>query len=458
MRFLSCSARVHSLGVPKYLDCHPEEYKLICTIIEHNGNCTFLPSLRKLRWALRDGNGLFPPQFAPQALHSLSFTHSGANPTPAQGDLVLQYTPFIRTLSICSDWLVGLAGPTSQSIVDIALSLKYLESLRIWEADESMPLTPPDLQRLGASPTITDLDVYITSFQDTRDQVELPRMRRLRLVGLAVNVSSLLRRIQAPSLLELELGCMAITATGFVHLMTDLGGSPVSGNLRSLFLSPSRSYGSEVLSDPDAVWFLSTLLRPCVNMVKLKRFELDSIPWENVITDSDDIREIAKCLPNTLRRLSLPHLNYPPSPPLTLLWHFAHHCPNLVKLEFLALSLDSVSCHNSFWCTDCGKPSDMVTDAGTPLDPIKVRGHPLRTFRAGDMERQSLPEGMEREDVEAIGEYLHSLFPKLDMVRMRDLVKRNRPPTDRCLDSGYYVVLNAIEAARERQLRRDVGE
>ena len=59
-------------------------------------------------------------------------------------------------------------------------------------------------------------------------------------------------------------------------------------------------------------------------------------------------------------------------------------------------------------------------------------------------------EGMRIWDTLAIGEYLHSLFPKLDMVRMRDLVKRNRPPTDRCFDSGYYMVLDAIEAARER--------
>ena len=367
---------------------------------------------------------------------------------------MLQYTPLIRTLSIASHWFVGLVGPTSQSIVDIALSLKYLQCLQVWAASDTIFVTPSDLQQLGASSTITILDVHITSSQDARGPLELPRLRYMRLSGLAVNISSLLRHIHAPALRYLCLNCTAITATGFVHLMRDLSGFPISRNLRSLFLYPSRSDGSEVLSDPDAVWFLSTLLRPCVDMAKLLIFELHSIPWENVITDSDDIREIAEFLPNTLRRLSLPHLDYPPSPPLTLLRHFAHHCPNLVELEFLALGLDSVSCRNSFWDADSGKSSDVETALLYPAEG----GHPLRTFRTGDIERQSLPKGMEREDVVAIGEYLHSLFPRLDMGRMRDLVKRKRPTTDRCFDSGYYVVLNEIEAARERQLRRDVGE
>ena len=459
------------------MDCHPEEYKLICTIIEHNKNCTFLPSLHKIGWALRDGNGLLPQHFAPRALHSLYLTYSSAIPTPAQGDLVQQYTPFIRTLSIGSHYLMPLVRPNPPPVVDIALSLKYLETLRIWEDYQTMSLTPSDLQRLGKSPTIRDLDVHITGFRECRDAVKLPKIRRLRLVGMAVDISSLLRHIKAPALFDLELSCNATNAKHFVNVVRSLGGAPLAQNLCSLSLSASRfwnsegTYDSDVTYEPDSVWYLSTLLRPCINMVKLQSFKLSTIPWENVITDCDDIREIAEWLPNTLRRLSFSHLHYPPWPPLTLLRHFARHCPNLIELEFLALRLDPVPYCDSPWYADDILPLDTIKRdhplqtfrtgdmwrRSVLLDPTEG-GHPLQTFRTGDIERQSLPEGMEREDVEAIGEYLHSLFPNLDMVRMRDLVKRNRPPTDRCFDSGYYVVLDAIEAARERQLRRDVVE
>ena len=370
-----------------------------------------------------------------------------------------QYTPFIRTLSIGSHLLMPLARPNSLSVVEIALSLKYLESLRIWAAYEAMSLTPSDLQRLGESPTIRDLDVHITSFRESRDSVKLPKIRRLRLVGMAVDISSLLRHIKAPALFDLELSCNATNAKHFVDVVRSLGGAPVAQNLRSLSLSASRywnsegTYDSDVTYEPDSVWYLSTLLRPCINMVKLQSFELSTIPWENVITDGDDIREIAEWLPNSLQRLSLSHLHYPPWPPLTLLRHFARHCPNLIELEFLALRLDPVPCCDSPWYADHSKSSE--TDDIVPSDTIKG-DHPLQIFRTGDMWRRSLPEGMEQEDVKAIGEYLHSLFPRLDLVRMRDLVKRNRPPTCRCFDSGYYLVLNQIEKAREKRRREGV--
>ena len=77
----------------------------------------------------------------------------------------------------------------------------------------------------------------------------------------------------------------------------------------------------------------------------------------------------------------------------------------------------------------------------------------MQIFRTGDMWGRSLPEGMEQEDVKAIGEYLHSLFPRLDVVRMRDLAEQNQPRTCRCLDSVYYLVLNEMETARETRRR-----
>ena len=318
MRFLLCSSRVRSLGDPEYLNCHPKEYKLICTIIKHNKNYTFLPGLHKISWALRDGNGLIPPQFAPQALHSLHLTRSGADETLDQRDLVQQCMPFIRTLSVGSHWLMPLESPNAPSIVDIALSLKYLESLQIWEAYEAMPLTPYDIRRLGKSPTIRDLDVHIKGFQETHRGVKLPNIHRLRLVGLAVDISSLLRHVEAPALFDLKLSCKAVHPAQLVDLMRDLGEAPVSGNLRSLSLSASRCWSSEwrfhgdVIYEPDSVWYLSTLLRPCINMVNLQSFEFSTISWENIITDGDDIHEIAQWLPNALQRLSLS----PPLPPV----------------------------------------------------------------------------------------------------------------------------------------------
>ena len=450
MRFLLCSARVRTIGVPHHHDCPPEEFKLICTIIKHNGDSTFLPSLRTLFWALRNGNDLLPPLFAPQSLHSLHLTPSYVDPAAIIGKSIRQFTPSIRSLSINIFHHLKLVDPKLQeSVVDIALSLKNLESFMIRQSDSrdpSLVFTPFDIQRLGKSPTLTYIAVDIAPFQGAPALIELPRIRGLECTGRITDILTLLKKVKAPLLDLLDLPEVNVYAAAHLEgFMRDLSNMSLARTLQSLYLSIFQHWDGRLSVN------LSTFLKPCISMSKLEKLYLHNSMWRNVLSNDEDIREIAQYLPDSLRYLSLPDFHYSPWPSFTLLRHFARHCPNLVELELRALCLDS-----RMWQLHYSE--EINEDSRPHLGFLSWKGdHPLQILRTGDMLWGSLPDGMEQEDVEKTGAYLNALFPNLDLSRMREILGKGLPPECRSSGAGYYSVLNAVEAAREEQGRRAIG-
>ena len=386
-------------------------------MIEYTNECALLPllgsaSLQSLCICQEDGGTL---------LHS----------SP-----LIQGAPFIHTLEISWD-----ANEVDIPIVEMLLGFKRLRSLVFRHQS-----TPSELCRLGSSPTLECLVVWITGFVGSCVAVELPTIRELKLQGDSENISALAATLRAPSLIHLAVDMIAGTfIPSIVQSVQSICTSSISAGLRSLSLKFTGT--SLIMSSnagrPAAVISLSSILKPSFAMDQLESLEVDAPQCYvdrvlRIITSDGDL-EVVACGLKILQSISLSGVIFlpeplsqhshggflasvvenPPNIPVTILRHFASHCPNLVSL-----SLDRVHL--------CTSPEELSTCLRGHHEAA-LRGHPMRNLNLGRVtDYTSLDEitGNPNINHKAVGQYLDSLFPNLDVPWMQYNYTPRRSPEE----------------------------
>ena len=429
-RFLSYAARVH--GLHGHI-CLPAQGKLIQILFQYNGDSSFLPSLKTIRWGFGEDDVRFLSLLAPPTLRSLDLSYH--KPCDAHGHRMPLYNlsgfPILTTLSII--WCDHhIPQDDRNRIVQAALSAPGLMSFRLAGPEQTWSgqgLTPSEIGKLGTMSTLQALNVNINSIDIQQDKVDLLRIRKLRCRGGYIGISTLITALHSPLLIEFKASLASggiFTLHNHILCMQSISASRFSQTLRILSLRfGTPRYPSSIT--------LRKFLQPLFSMNRLEVLSINCPQYSIVATDPD-LLAVACAFPN-LRALAIKnllYLSFPTSqptpsshrrsassstmfsrtfpmlpeypswpfwmPPATLAV-FAQHCPHLLSLK-LGLVLDP----------SCLPPKLEQSIPGIP------NGHPLRELQVG-LARA----GANNAKVWACALLLDAMFPNLDTARMRVL-------------------------------------
>ena len=464
-RFLLCASRVHCIGTADFtgraslnhrsLHLQRGEHELVRVLVEHNSGETFLPSLQILYWVPAvDGNDetLLSTLLCSRSLVRLYLQQPDIKfgqpaPLALKSDVHLQGAPLLRVLVI--KWDV--------QYVDIPVTrwLSNFKWLRHVEL-ECEQLDPSDFERLGNSQSLEYIRCKITGFADCRRKIKLSSTKTLRVVGHFESISGFVTSVEAPLLTEFLAGIGVPSTVPMLQCVQCIRSSSLSANLHTLHLYTYNCHGVIIkLGNPVS---LSSFLEPYYTLKTLRHLSIEgTVPTAAILMTDNDLNTIAQGF-QRLRSLSISHTVFLPQSslppewradmhdimnamllwrpgagcaPITVLRHFALHCPHLIALSLDCVSISTeggdLSLHSANWRSD-------VIGAGHLLRDLNLTRRSWKYYWDPSI------------DPLEVGEYLNTLFPELNTVTLRERVPAA------CISDKWGRVVDEI-AARQRGRR-----
>ena len=408
------------------------ENELIHVLAGHNDGGTFLPSLQTLYWVPADDGddetflSTLSCSRTLVRLHLQQPDSSRGTPAVLKPDVHLKGAPLLRVLVI--KWN---AQHVNVPITNIVLNFNELRRVQL----ECEQLGPSDLEPLGRSQSLEYIHCEkVTEFEDFRRKIRLPGTRTLKVVGQIENVSSFVSCVEAPLLREflVDIG-IPRSPQLMLQCVKCIRSSSFSANLHTLHLEIYPLFTEDRLADVTIILYpvwLSSLLEPCYTLKTLQNLAIKATRSTVIIMTDDDLNTVARGS-QRLRSLSISYVTFlceplPPEDqanphainmsgirsrasgaPITVLRHFALHCPHLVTL-----SLDCVRIS-----TEGKNLRDLSASWRESLGA--ARGHPLRNLSLKARRHYVRDVSFDPLEVE---EYLDTLFPELDTARLREQV------------------------------------
>ena len=349
-------------------------------------------------------------------------------------------------------------------IVQAPLGFQYLHS---FEANY-FEFNPLDLQRLGNSLTLGELQLDIAGFEFSNTKIDLPRIQTLCPSGQVEDITALVTRLQAPVLVDFRtiIKFQRLQVAPVIQCIRRISESSFGARLCSLeitidFLNKTENPATNQASADNDVILLSSVLQPCFSMPVLEDLQFfGSVfhPCPCIIVTDDDMPAVARGLKH-IRRLTIGrtiylHEPFPPqitrdyverqlvesarcAPDVTILQHFALHCPRLVALNLDNLNINVPRASLSL--------PQQLNDNRHPFVRTPSAQHPLRALDIWRLAQDGRVDSDDEEDgvdAVAVAEYLDVLFPHLDIRHMQMF----------SFENTWHAVLNQI-AARQRSRR-----
>ena len=342
-------------------------------------------------------------------------------PLVLKSDVHLQGAPLLRVLVIkWDDQYVNIP------VTRILSSFRWLRHIEL----ECKQLDPSDFERLGNSQSIEYIRCKITGFTNYPTEIKLPSTKTLKVVGHFEDILGFVASVEAPLLTEFLVAIRIPSLAPILQCVQRIRSSSLSANLYTLHLE-IRYDGVTIIGHPVS---LSSLLEPYYTLKTLQNLSIQGSNPTTVIMTDDDLDIVARKF-RRLRSLSISDvvfLSHPLPPewsedvhnmltlmvhgkpgvgcgPITILRHFALHCPHLIKLSLNCVSVSTegqdpdLRLHSANWRDSVGAA------LGHPLRDLNLTRPPWYNYRwdpsIGPMD---------------VGEYLDTLFPELDTVTLRE--------------------------------------
>ena len=381
-QFLRCAARVR---IVEHYDREilSTEALLIRTLFVFNQDTTFLPSLRRLTWILKDTTCSILPFICSSSLDTMRLTYYGGNTSVMSSEiasLTTDISPHVRTLSVHGSQAVHVLF-----ILAMVSHMKELESLSIAADWLDASSSPVFVGSLATFPSLRRLNIIIRdgAFHNV---ISLPALSRLQCRGFPGDLLSFLKALDAPHMRDVEFSfedgalsecarCVQKVSTKFPSIHS-LGVTAwiKHPELIFRFITYEMSLPDILKSCPLSV--LQTLEKLTIHMAADCRLSSFS---------GEDFNTLIKILPN-LRHLTL-------------------SLPPRMLLPVSVLQAAALTCHFLAFFKIEGIRMDPSAWALIPLAP-QGGNHPLR-----ELHMMGLP----LFDVEpaSIAAYLDAIFPNL---------------------------------------------
>ncbi|KAI0656238.1 hypothetical protein C8Q70DRAFT_922042 [Cubamyces menziesii] len=334
-RFLKRASHIHEIGTASYGEA---ELALIRAIVHHNGGATFLPSLNILAWRHAITTDMTLLMVVSPSLQSLELSTARSIPRP-NGMLPPpnDYTPseplfvglpaaapYLRRLVISGRQL------PSTIVYPHIVGFTRLRELNLY--NDLCAVRPADLCLiLEAFPDLELLSTQVKDFSNPARAASSTSLRELRLNGTPADLAGLLSPsgLDAPFLASLSLNIDGVAYTAsHQHCLEALSLANFAPTLRTLVLA--TVVRDEPVPTDVSLEHYTTLVGPLMRLAHLEDVELRILnTWLNLA--DEDVLAIARAW-RRLQRLILSYIPTDSVPDMTVLRHFAAHCPDLREL------------------------------------------------------------------------------------------------------------------------------
>ena len=276
------------------------EFELIRAIHHRNNGETFLPSLRELETWVTDRPGvddLILFSLGLPSLDRLKISFCGTATLLHKHNNLIHRAPLLRHLIV-----KGSCINANVPIVQAPLGFQYLHS---FEANY-FEFNPLDLQRLGNSLTLGELQLDIAGFEFSNTKIDLPRIQTLCPSGQVEDITALVTRLQAPVLVDFRtiIKFQRLQVAPVIQCIRRISESSFGARLCSLeitidFLNKTENPATNQASADNDVILLSSVLQPCFSMPVLEDLQFfGSVfhPCPCIIVTDDDMPAVARGL------------------------------------------------------------------------------------------------------------------------------------------------------------------
>ncbi|KAI0334162.1 hypothetical protein GY45DRAFT_82424 [Cubamyces sp. BRFM 1775] len=410
-RFLHRASHIREIGTASYGEA---ELALIRSVVQHNGGTTFLPSLNILAWRHAVTTDMTLLVVISPSLRSLELStarnisrHNGMHPPPND------YTPsepLFAGLPAAAPYLHRLVISGRQLPSSIVyphiVGLTRLRELCLY--NDLCAVRPADLCLiLGALPDLELLSTQVKDFFNPPCAASSTSLRELRLNGTPADLAGVLSPsgIDVPFLTSLSLNVDGVAYTAsHQHCLEALALANFAPTLRTLVLA-TVVRDEQIPADAELAHY-TTLIGPLMRLAHLEDVELRILnTWLNLA--DEDVLAVARAW-RRLRRLILSYIPTDSVPSMTVLRHFAMHCPDLRELVLTKVRIPEA----------LDVPAPVIAETLTTKLPAKAGSekalHPLRKLdlRLTFATRDPI-------NTLEVARFIDSLFPQLEVTATR---------------------------------------